>query len=70
LDIVIAAFTKIAQKQALQWFTSIFEQTGTTFEQRILGAYGIDTIEPINLESILNSKFSGKTVVTQCLFTS
>ncbi|CAG8955168.1 hypothetical protein HYFRA_00007184 [Hymenoscyphus fraxineus] len=58
LDLVILAFSMIQKKQALQWFSSIFENTGTTFQQRILGARSISTIEPSNIESILNSNFT------------
>ena len=60
LDLVVTTFRKIREKQALQWFLDVFEQTGPTFEQHILGAYGIDTIEPENLESILSTNFAGK----------
>jgi len=60
LDLVFDAFRKIGEKQALQWFVEIFEQTGPTFEQHILGAKGIDTVEPDNIESILSTRFSSK----------
>jgi hypothetical protein len=60
LDLVFEAFRNIGEKQALQWFVEIFERTGTTFEENILGAKGIDTVEPDNIESILATKFSGK----------
>ncbi|KAL8669813.1 MAG: hypothetical protein Q9168_005617 [Polycauliona sp. 1 TL-2023] len=58
LDLVIDAFRIIAEKQALQWFVQIFDRTGPTFEQNVLGVKGVDTIEPDNLEVILSSKFS------------
>ncbi|KAL8679207.1 MAG: hypothetical protein Q9186_004504 [Xanthomendoza sp. 1 TL-2023] len=60
LDLVIDAFRAIAEKHALQWFVQIFERTGPTFEQNVLGIKGIDTVEPDNLESILSSNFAGK----------
>lgn len=60
MDLVIDAFRIIAEKQALQWFVQIFERTGPTFEQNVLGVKGIDTVEPDNLESILSTQFSGK----------
>ncbi|KAI4257252.1 MAG: hypothetical protein L6R42_005785 [Xanthoria sp. 1 TBL-2021] len=60
LDLVIDAFRIIAEKQALQWFVQIFEKTGPTFEQNVLGVKGIDTVEPDNLESILSTQFSVK----------
>ncbi|KAL8952825.1 MAG: hypothetical protein Q9222_001260 [Ikaeria aurantiellina] len=58
LDLVIEAFRVIAEKKALQWFVEIFERTGPTFEQNVLGVKGIDTVEPDNLESILSSQFT------------
>jgi hypothetical protein len=60
LDLVIDTFRNIAEKQALQWFVGIFERTSMTFEQNILGARGINTAEPGNIEAILSTKFSGK----------
>ena len=54
------AFRIIAEKQALQWFAQIFDKTGPTFEQNVLGVKGVDTIEPENLEAILSTKFSGE----------
>ena len=60
LDLIVNTFRKIGEKQVLQWFLDVFERTGPTFEQHILGAYGIDTIEPENLESILSTNFAGK----------
>ncbi|KIW67453.1 hypothetical protein, variant [Phialophora macrospora] len=45
-------------KQILQWFVRVFEETGPTFEKTILGSKSIDTIEPENIESILSTNFS------------
>ena len=69
LDIVVNAFRVIAEKQALQWFTDIFERTGPTFEQQILGSKGIDTIEPENLESILSTDFACKIAQSALIIT-
>lgn len=60
LDLVFDAFRIIGEKEALQLFVGIVERTGPTFEQTILGAKGIDTVKPDNIESILSAKFSGK----------
>ena len=35
-------------------------ESGTTYEQNLLGPYTIDTIDPRNIEAILSSKFDGK----------
>jgi len=37
----------------------VVEDSGTTFEQNLLGARGIDTIDPENIEAILSKKFNG-----------
>jgi hypothetical protein len=63
IDIVVEAFRKMAEKQTLQWFVGVFRKYGPTFEQHVLGTYDIDTAEPANLESILNSNFSCKMIV-------
>lgn len=39
---------------------SLIERTGDTFEQVILGARGIDTRDPKNIEAILSTQFNGK----------
>lgn len=49
------------EKQVLNWFVSLFEETGPTFQHNILGSKSIDTIEPENIETILSTNFSGKT---------
>lgn len=61
LDIVIDAFRIHEEKQVLQWFVRLFEQTGPSFQQNILSSKSIDTIEPENIEAILSINFSGKT---------
>ena len=61
LDLVVDAFRNIGEKQAMQWFIEIFNETGPTFEQNVLGFKGIDTVEPDNIECVLSSDFSGKT---------
>jgi hypothetical protein len=57
---VVEAFRMFEDKQILQWFVRVFEETGPTFEKTILGSKSIDTIEPENIESILSTNFSGK----------
>ena len=51
-------FRVIEERQVLQWFVELFERTGPTFEQNILGSKGIDTIEPDNLECVLSTNFA------------
>jgi hypothetical protein len=59
-DLVVDAFRNIEENRILRWFHELFEQTGPTFEQKILGCTSIDTIDPANLESILSTNFSSK----------
>lgn len=61
LDIVIDAFRIHEEKQVLNWFVRLFEETGPTFQQNILASKSINTIEPENIETILSTNFSGKT---------
>lgn len=60
---LIEAFRITAEKQTLQWFVQIFERTGSTFEQYVLGVKSINTVEPDNLESILSTHFSCKLLI-------
>ncbi|KUI62360.1 hypothetical protein VP1G_11399 [Cytospora mali] len=45
--------------QILQFFLDVVEDNGTTFEQKLLGARGIDTVDPANVEAILSTNFEG-----------
>ncbi|KAJ5997597.1 n-alkane-inducible cytochrome P450 [Penicillium canescens] len=48
------------KQQILQFFLDVVAESGTTFEQKLLFARGIDTIEPQNIEAILSTQFSGR----------
>lgn len=52
--------------QILQFFMVVVEENGHTFEQRLLGAKGIDTVDPRNVEAVLSSNFAG---MIQAVFT-
>lgn len=43
----------------MQFFLSVIEESGYTFEQALLGARGIDTVDPENIEAVLSTQFSG-----------
>jgi hypothetical protein len=43
----------------MKFFMSVVDASGTTFEQSLLGAKGIDTIDPENIEAILSKQFNG-----------
>ena len=59
VDLLVEAFKADRLDQILTFFVSIVARTGTTFEQVILGARGIDTVDPENVEAILHTQFSG-----------
>lgn len=58
LDLLLRVFQYARKDQILQFFLSIVEESGTTFEQNLLGARGIDTVEPQNIEAILSKQFT------------
>lgn len=47
-------------EQILRFFIDVVDGNGLTFEQRLLGATGIDTVDPINVEAVLSANFTGK----------
>jgi hypothetical protein len=60
LDLIIRAFEKARTGQILQLFQELINETGTTFEQILIGERGIDTIDPENLEALLSTQFTGE----------
>jgi cytochrome P450 len=58
LDLLIRAFQYARSEQILQFFLSVVEESGTTFEQNLLGTRGIDTMDPENIEAILSNQFA------------
>lgn len=59
LDLIVSAFQAAKQGRILQYFDALVSRTGHTFEQRLLGVSGIDTIDPDNIEAILSTQFKG-----------
>ncbi len=59
LDLIVEAFGHARAQQILQFFLIIIDRTGPTFEQNLLGAKGIDTVDPTNIETVLSTKFQG-----------
>ncbi|KAL1626012.1 hypothetical protein SLS56_007070 [Neofusicoccum ribis] len=57
LDLIVDAFRAAASGRILALFDLLVSRTGTTFEQRLLGISGIDTIDPENIEAVLSSQF-------------
>ena len=59
IDLLIKAFRYAKAQQIMQFFLSVVEESGYTFEQGLLGARGIDTVDPKNIEAVLSTQFSG-----------
>ncbi|ROW15278.1 hypothetical protein VPNG_03003 [Cytospora leucostoma] len=60
LDMLAQALKYARAMNILQFFVDVVEQNGTTFEQVLLGARGIDTIDPENIEAVLSTNFDVK----------
>ncbi|KAL9109660.1 MAG: hypothetical protein Q9227_005698 [Pyrenula ochraceoflavens] len=58
LDLFVKAFRYAKAEQILRFFLDVVERSGTTFEQNLLGARGIDTVEPRNIEALLSTQFN------------
>lgn len=60
LDMLAKALKYARTKRILQFFLDVVDENGTTFEQILLGARGIDTVDPENIEAVLSTKFDGQ----------
>ncbi|KAJ6078637.1 n-alkane-inducible cytochrome P450 [Penicillium canescens] len=58
LDLLVRAFRYDKRKQILRLFTEVCTESGTTFEQNLLFARGVNTIDPENIEAVLSSQFT------------
>jgi len=70
IDIIVEAFNADKQGHILDFFLKCVSRTGNTFEQRILGARGIDTQDPQNIEAILSTQFNGMPIDPAATFIS
>ena len=59
LDLLWAAYQHAQAARILRFFVEIIERLPPTFEQRLLGISGIDTVDPRNIESVLATQFVG-----------
>jgi hypothetical protein len=59
LELIVHAFRSAREQRLLRLMSELVHKTGPTFEQRLLGIRGIDTVDPINIEAILSKQFSG-----------
>lgn len=60
LDMLAKAIKYARTMQILQFFLDVVDDNGTTFVQELLGATGIDTVDPENIEAVLSTNFEGK----------
>ncbi|DAA74994.1 TPA_exp: Cytochrome P450 [Trichophyton benhamiae CBS 112371] len=58
LDMLVKAVRYEKRQQILQLFLEEVAASGSTFEQNLLFARGIDTVEPRNIEAILSTQFT------------
>jgi hypothetical protein len=59
LDLLLKAFRCARQQKILQFFLDVIAASGNTFEQQVLFARRINTIEPRNIEAVLSTQFTG-----------
>ncbi|KAI4939601.1 uncharacterized protein J4E92_000887 [Alternaria infectoria] len=57
LDLLLKARQHARAQTILQFFVDIVDSSGPTHEQQLLGARGINTVEPRNIEEILSTQF-------------
>lgn len=67
LGLIVTAFRVANEQRLLRFMNEIVEKTGNTFEQNLLGARGIDTVEPANIEALLSTQFTGQRYVFDSL---
>ncbi len=66
LDLLWNAYQHARAARILRFFVEVIEGLPPTFEQRLLGISGIDTVDPRNLESVLATQFSGGFTCCKC----
>ncbi|KAG9250648.1 cytochrome P450 [Emericellopsis atlantica] len=62
LDLLVKVFRYAREERVLRFFVDVIGDSGNTFEQRLLGVTGIDTIDPENIETILSTDFENFTL--------
>ncbi|KAL3429273.1 cytochrome P450 [Aspergillus tetrazonus] len=60
LDLLVKAFHYDRRQQILKFFLDVVDTSGTTFEQNLLFARGIDTIDPQNIQALLSTQFTSQ----------
>lgn len=62
IDIVRKGFKAHWDKQLLQLFQELYHGLGPNIEQTLLGGTGFVTIDPENIETMLSTRFEGKSI--------
>ena len=62
LDLLWEGFVNAKEGHILPFLTMLIGQLPLTFERKLLGISGIDTVDPKNIESILSLQFKSKCV--------
>ena len=57
LDMLLQALQHSRENHILRFMVGVTDATGTTFAQYLLGARGILTIDPANVETVLSTRF-------------
>lgn len=65
LDMLVKALKYARTMQILQFFLEVVDDNGTTFVQELLGATGIDTVDPENIEAVLSTNFEGASTMAK-----
>lgn len=65
LELITKALRTASDQRLLHLFVNVVSKNGSTFEQRLLGTSGIDTIDPVNLEAVLSKQFEGASFKAQ-----
>ena len=60
LDVILEVVRADKAGYILDYFMSIFERTGNTFEQQVLGGRSFTTHDPKNIEAVLSTQFNSK----------
>ncbi|KAL6413894.1 cytochrome P450 [Ilyonectria robusta] len=56
LDMLSRAVKRSEDMQMLRFFVEVAEESGSTFEQHLLGSRGVNTVDPRNIQAILSTK--------------
>lgn len=65
LDLLYEAYRQAMEGRILRFFSILVGSMPPTFEQKLLGLSGIDTVDPKNIEAVLSTQFNGAS--TACI---